>query len=1432
MIIKKKLSRCLIYLVSFLIVLNISYALPYIYMRDDWFADYGTDTDEAIFVDYEIFPETLGIIDMDADMVCYDWTDDETYDNCYWDSNGCGGSCNANSCDYYAIPYNMPDGQKAGCDIDYGLNGCTIGSDVPSRICGTCNGVDTSTEQRTYIDTVVYYDCDNSNNNRHVDSLDNDDFFVVKPKKYDCDDGASSDFDYEGDFSPSGASWADIKLNIGCGDSSLDCDENHDDGLVYTAYGYIDDPCRTKNGYACGVNGDCISDYCAGNYQDRYRSHCMASNYYQKQYEDHYKCCTTGCEEPWANYWGEAYCSSGYECDYAGDDEEFTDPMDMPALCKRSDGGYCSADSDCLTGHQCVHLTCRPTDPYCGDTYCDAGETYSNCPSDCCESDCTESGSIYCRSACHGYSGCSFYNAATKYACNGQNFVTSLCLDSDTKVDCCEGAATDCASDEYCSYGNCEWCTTLCDGTCYSSECYGIDPDCDSGGNPTQICCGNDDCESGETYSNCVDDCCDLNDCTATYDSTCHAECEWEETCSLTAGCNGNPKGLFCLDSDTYVNCCEGTPADCSGNNYCSGGSCLTCNTECNDNCQSSACYGDDPDCDSNGNVNGKCGDGVCCQETSFTCPQDCEVINNCNGTIQVIVQDSKGNGINGSYIHIDEANNNGTTNSVGIKDFAFINTPCGLRHNISVYCKDNARLCGIKDDAVDFDGDYDSFEFDCNLCVAEGDLFISQSDVSINQIDTSNSNITAQVHAENIGASNLEVLFQGIGVDGLVDLNETKIISSLSNASQNVSVSWNLYPDTIQYIRVYVDPNKNINESKENNYVLKPVLPKLKVYVEVNTGFANIDNIIKEYIKLFGDYVPENQAQAKIIVSNINLNPNVESYNKCTKDHGPLLNGREKWSVENNAVSVEGKEEMQLDKPYSGVIGTCLNNSKYTILIYGNDMDGTIAAVKKFASAASMYFNTVTSLDKPLIILDQYDLTGISVYDLLHNEENGPYYTNKSSPNFENAVRNVLYDNNFDVAIKTVKTINDNTTLRMKHSNSAFSSLYKDAVLTSQQPVVLAHGIHSNLYTWDDFGRQLATSGRDTWLIEPYGGPTTECDGCPDYTFDDLTTYYWPALVAGVQHYSGQNELSYVGYDLGCTVALESLEKYEGGKNNASYYLNDQGQWVLTDLSSNPVETFVGAGCIGNFTYGYDDSETGKVIIPLYQAFISSNKYIYSDNSSLTNQWYHKHIPSYYHISPIYFLDNLKAGADYFSQKAIEKAVTTVIPKAYGIALSGVIFVQGLFDASLPSLSGEKVSVNIFNELNDWMYRIDNNTIGNDVNVTNVAIIQSTYVNNDCSKGLISGDLNCRELKYSDGFIMGEDQRAICKNVNSNNKYYVGFHNLPHFSPFVSELFPSKAGIDKNPQVKYIIYNFLNNHAIEPNPTSYEVISNNQECG
>ena len=270
----------------------------------------------------------------------------------------------------------------------------------------------------------------------------------------------------------------------------------------------------------------------------------------------------------------------------------------------------------------------------------------------------------------------------------------------------------------------------------------------------------------------------------------------------------------------------------------------------------------------------------------------------------------------------------------------------------------------------------------------------------------------------------------------------------------------------------------------------------------------------------------------------------------------------------------------------YNGIVGSFSDDYNY-IFVTGNDIDGLIAAVKRLISAKELFFSNLNK-DKVSVIEDT-DVLGISVADLLRNPSNFPYYEKRGTVMFANVVERILNDNNFEVAIKTVKTVNDNTTLRLKNVNSDFSDNFKEAIIENPKPIVLSRGIHSNLLTWNDFAKDIATDkdgARDTWLIEITGGPKQDCDTCPNYEYEDLVDYYWPALITGVQNYSKQKTLDYVGFRNGWRVALSSLSNYsKTGKVNAGYVFDSTtGNYILSNLGSNPVSTFIGVGCPGAF--------------------------------------------------------------------------------------------------------------------------------------------------------------------------------------------------------------------------------------------------------
>ncbi|MEM3555781.1 MAG: hypothetical protein QXF56_03640 [Candidatus Micrarchaeia archaeon] len=152
-------------------------------------------------------------------------------------------------------------------------------------------------------------------------------------------------------------------------------------------------------------------------------------------------CCSGVCETP--------ECSSNAECD---DTNSCTTD-------------FCNNPNTCNA--QCTHT---PITPCCGNSICEAGESYSTCPQDCCNSDCTgEDGK------CH--TECSPYCTGWLTVCNNQNKGTKLCSDLTHNVTCCNSISV-------CPNG----------GTCQNGNC--VAP-----------YCGDGICNGGETQTTCCQDC-------------------------------------------------------------------------------------------------------------------------------------------------------------------------------------------------------------------------------------------------------------------------------------------------------------------------------------------------------------------------------------------------------------------------------------------------------------------------------------------------------------------------------------------------------------------------------------------------------------------------------------------------------------------------------------------------------------------------------------------------------------------------------------------------------------------------------------------------------------------------------------------------------------------------------------------------------------
>ncbi|HLG24750.1 MAG TPA: S8 family peptidase [Candidatus Nanoarchaeia archaeon] len=597
------------------------------------------------------------------------------------------------------------------------------------------------------------------------------------------------------------------------------------------------------------------------------------------------------------------------------------------------------------------------------------------------------------------------------------------------------------------------------------------------------------------------------------------------------------------------------------------------------------------------------CGSGYLCvnQNVNYTNPlaiiegNPCIAENTCIGNVQVIAEDSRGNPLANLLVTRDDVSNK-TTNLVGVADYNLTKN-CGQSMEFVVRCDDNVTFCDAKTTSLDFMGDYDSLMYDCTRCNGKQDLKVNIGGVNISP---SSNKVNVNFTIENVGTvSNLNVTVKAQDKNTGLISNENYGIININQLDTSKSVTISINLANADFVHVYIDADKipKVNEPKINNYVAVPVITKkVKAFVSVDTGFPEVDKVIKDYIHLFVIPTAQSVADIKIVVS-------VKDRNQLIKNEGPE-NKNKKWFVDDKSIYFNGNTIGSL--PYTGIVSTedCFLCTYDTIFAVGTDIDGTVAAVKRLINTRVRYLKKLDSSIEPSVI-EKKDVLGISVYDIMHNAENKNNYR-KNNPKFANVVTKILTDNNFEVAIKTVKTYNDNTTLRLKNVNSDFSQNFKEASIDNPIPVVLAGGAFTDLFRWEagadnaftlrtipGLAVLLTQDGRDVWEIEITGGPTTDSDclpegaySCKNYNYTDLVDYYWPALIAGVEKYSGQNTLQYVGHSTGCRVALDSLKNWSSsGKNNAGYYFDyNVGDYLITDLASNPIDTFIGLGCPGAF--------------------------------------------------------------------------------------------------------------------------------------------------------------------------------------------------------------------------------------------------------
>lgn len=432
-------------------------------------------------------------------------------------------------------------------------------------------------------------------------------------------------------------------------------------------------------------------------------------------------------------------------------------------------------------------------------------------------------------------------------------------------------------------------------------------------------------------------------------------------------------------------------------------------------------------------------------------------------------------------------------------------------------------------------------------------DLSVLNSGISF-QASPDGTGVLAEVFNQgNVEVPFVQVSFLQVSQGAIAQRKSVLVADVPANGSANASTAFGLSKgDTVMVI---ADPDNEIrDDNRGNNRAQKQFLGLKKYFIAADVPPTRANQEILDFVKenLKDGILVENENDADFKILIARHNPLIVWHFQTVEERG--------WGFMGGGIK---HKDTFCDKPYCAIIGNFDVNGKKEIYIEGNDVDGFIAAAKRFIKEQD-----VLKEGKREIFVGGDDIGGISVFDFLHNANNKKHYKEDSNE-FGSIVRDALNENMVEET--QINTTADGVTLRLLRLQPAFSKNLKDFKDTVQLPVVLARGLWSNLNSWQGFGAELAsTEARDTWLIEITGGPGTDCagkavDDCPDYSYNDLTDSYVPALLNKVLNETNKTKLQYVGFSNGCRSALSSLEK--GSFDPAK------------------VDTFVGVGCPGNFS-------------------------------------------------------------------------------------------------------------------------------------------------------------------------------------------------------------------------------------------------------
>jgi hypothetical protein len=220
------------------------------------------------------------------------------------------------------------------------------------------------------------------------------------------------------------------------------------------------------------------------------------------------------------------------------------------------------------------------------------------------------------------------------------------------------------------------------------------------------------------------------------------------------------------------------------------------------------------------------------------------------------------------------------------------------------------------------------------------------------NDINFEKNKTKITIHSNGNGfTDNLEILAMN------TDTMQNQTIFTSIRANSNITINSNLTINKKETILIQLDYNSKIKEIDEkNNFAFKKFEGFPFVFIDIDLEINNLENEFIDYIKdnLKSSYFTKNEKEAaiKIYIGKNNL------FNKQK-----IFFTKNNFDYYYDFGNIYYKNKVG-NLPYNGLISAFNENSIINqnniinILIYGNEIDGTIAAVKEFINKEADFVN------------------------------------------------------------------------------------------------------------------------------------------------------------------------------------------------------------------------------------------------------------------------------------------------------------------------------------------------------------------------------------------------------------------------------------------------------------------------------------------